>query len=197
MLAMMLTPAGRVIDGNFVARGQWVDIASSKSFGGFFVGNVFVRGGGQGGGGDADVDGAYTGGRKYGRGGSHGASNTYTNQVVRDPVVTIGAGGARGTDDFYITAWAKQGTDGAVGGTTSIEYGAVTRTAAGGSALGTGGFANSAPPPESSSHDPLLYVITGNPNGGTYGRMGGRNNAPPTNPYTSALAGVVQIQLVD
>lgn len=197
MLAMMLRPAGRVIDGTFVGRGQWVNITSSKALSGFFVGNVFVRGGGQGGGGDADVNGEYTGSIKYGQGGSHGASNTYANQVVCDPVVTIGAGGARGIDDFYVTAWGKAGTDGEAGGTTSIGYGAVTRTAAGGSAKGAAGTANSSPPPASSSHDPFLYAVTDNPNGGTYGRMGGRFNSPPTNPYTGAQAGVVQIQLID
>jgi hypothetical protein len=195
MFGVALKPMGRVIDGSFIARGQWANVTSSKTLNGFFVATVFVRGGGQGGGGDADVNGVYTGSRKWGRGGSHGLSATHAIQHVCDAVVTIGTNGARGVDDYYVTAWAKSGTDGEDGGTTTIAYGSITRTALGGSSFGDGGYANSSPPPASSAFDPLAYSVTGNPNGGNYGRMGGRFTGPGS--YSSSNAGVVQLQLID
>lgn len=192
MLAMMLKPQGRVIDGVFVGRGQWVNITSSKTFDGFFVANIFVRGGGKGSGGDADVGNAFGQGLARGQYGSHAAGNTFSSQIIAGiSSVTIGAPSLKGVSDLYFGPSGASGADSSDGGTTSITNGVTTRSALGGKSFGKGGFVDNINTTKS-AWDTAVTSIT-NPNGGDYGRMGGRIGASEA----AALAGVVQIQLVD
>lgn len=190
MLAMMLTPAGRVIDGKFVARGQWASVTASKTVDGFFVATIFLRGGGKGAGGDATADILERG--EYG---GAGGSATHTSQAVTNPVITIGAGGADGTSRTGDASAYVYGDDGVNGGTTSCVYNGNTRTAVGGTTAGRGaerdGFYK-----VGSNYNYFLHQIT-NPGGGYYGSGGGRFNNPPTYSKQSSQAGVVQFQLED
>lgn len=187
---MMLRPAGRVIDGTFVGRGQWVSVTASKNVDGFFVATIFLRGGGKGAGGDATADILERG--EYG---GTGASATYTSQTVTDPVITIGAGGAKGTSRTGGPTDYVYGDNGVNGSTTSCVYNGNTRTAAGGTTEGRGaerdGFFGAG-----TNYDYIVRVVT-NPGGGNYGRGGGRLNNPPTYTQQTSQSGVVQFQLED
>lgn len=197
MLAMMLKPAGRVIDGTFVGRGQWVNVTTSKTFDGFFVANLHVRGGGKGGGGDADEANYYDLGKAYGEYGANGVIRLSNSRIVADEVsISIGVGGAKGFTDYYLGTGGSVGLDGDVGGPTVITFSGSNVTAAGGSAFGRGAYVENIPTLKKSTWDSTLYVISpANPNGGNYGRGGGRSGGTGT--YQDALNGVVQIQLED
>lgn len=196
MQMQFMKPPGRVIDGTFVGRGQWVNIAITKAFSGFFVANLFLRGGGRGGGGDANTSNNGGFGVALGQGGSHGQSAQYNTQVVVDPNITIGVGSAKGADLPGMSLYFMSSADTSdPGGTTTIVYGNITRTALGGQVQGAGGWTDYWAGTKS-NWDPLAYVMSPpNPNGNNYGRMGGRASGPGA--YLASWNGVVQVQLVD
>lgn len=190
MLLMMMRPAGRVIDGTFLGRGQWTNVTSSKTINGFFVATVFVRGGGKGAGGNATADALERGER-----GANGASGTHASQTVTDPVITIGAGGAKGTSRTGGPSDYVFGDNGINGGSTTCVYNGITRTATGGTTDGRGairdGFFGAG-----TGYQYVAFTVT-NPNGGNFGRGGGTLNNPPTYSQQSSSPGVVQFQLED
>lgn len=182
------------IDGEVYARGEYVSFASDTTFEGAITVDLFLRGGGQGHGGNVRMGDDF---RYTGEGGSLG--NTYSetpNTLVGSVDITIGAGAVSASEVLYVGSTIVADT-GTAGGTTSITADGLSESATGGSTAGTGADYNT------STMTGTAYSFTSasptNPGGGSYGRGGHQISNNPLPSYTSfdGQNGVVQFGVID
>tara|TARA_R100001480_G_scaffold146109_3_gene144584 strand:- start:10192 stop:10779 length:588 start_codon:yes stop_codon:yes gene_type:complete len=177
------------IAGDVYPRGGSLSFEVDASFSGAFVVNAFVRGGGQGAGGDADGTG--TSAPRFERG-EYGTNGDYDQSVVAlvgDITVAIGARSMRGEDSEFVSGTGATGgaADGA--GDTSVSADGVTLSVSGGSANGRGAVVTINNPPGDSDWQTAPFALSpANPLGGLFGRGGGYSGFP-----IGSNNGVVQI----
>ncbi|WP_041522991.1 hypothetical protein [Gilvimarinus agarilyticus] len=178
------------IDGNVYPRGESFNITAAAEFSGAFVAEVFVRGAGQGHGGNINKSGVLTG--QYGSNAS--SSGPTVRSFVGDIAITIGYRGTNGTDRTYVGV-SIVAPDGTNGGSTLVITDAFTQAAGNANNAGEGAVWNESSG-TSESYNPYIASPT-NPLGGSYGR-GGYQLSIGGGSYQSfnASNGVVQITKV-
>lgn len=178
------------IDGDIYPRGGELIISSSATFDGYFVAAVYLGGGGQGKGGDAD--GAY--GQNYGHYGNRGSFlGPTTESLAGEIVISIGAASANGASDYIVSGGDAYGEDAGEGGDTTLTAPGVSLQADGANLDYDGGkgaiSAFVAGGDKSYDRNKRSLPSSYNPLGGNYSQGGGWTGffAPP------AVAGVMQI----
>lgn len=184
----LVKPPLRYIDNRLVAIGERIRITSlsQTEVRGVGVVDVFCRGGGAGGGGEAELTGVDT---ANGERGKSGSSATLSGAMLSgSKEVTIGIGGDAGSNDTASPPSDAQAGGGESGGSTTFFV-----TAAGGSTYlsSRGGYVNWGGGNSYKSNYTQAPSAVSNPDGSDNGRGGyGRPHGFPSSPYLAKTGAV-------